>query len=154
MRTHLSIYKVILCGVTLSHHPNNCSKMSRNTFVDKAQNTIADSQTKFFNFASEPLGSCLQPLSFSSFLLQLICFVIELWFFGSKCRYNFWFHQIFFKKSLEKRNQAKYHILGIVSTKKSLYLCIQIIFHVILVNCLVTYESRPIVMIGLFLFSW
>ena len=45
---------------------------------DKAQNTIADSQTKFFNFASEPLGSCLQPLSFSSFLLQLICFVIEL----------------------------------------------------------------------------
>ena len=27
-----------------------------------------------------PLGSCLQPLSFSSFLLQLICFVIELCF--------------------------------------------------------------------------
>ena len=147
-------------GVTLSHHPNNCSKMSKNEVQliewtnDKAQITIADSQTKFFNFASEPLGSCLQPLSFFSFLLQLIRFVIELWFFGSKCRYNFWFHQIFFKKSLEKRNQAKYHILGIVSTKKSLYLCIQIIFHVILVNCLVTYESRPIVMIGLFLFSW
>ena len=55
--------------------------MSKNEFVDKAQITIADPKTKFFNFANEPLGNCLQPLSFSSFLLQLIRFVIELCIF-------------------------------------------------------------------------
>jgi hypothetical protein len=79
--------------------------MSKNEFVDKAQITIADPKTKFFNFANEPLGNCLQPLSFSSFLLQLIRFVIELCFFGDKCRYFPRIHQIFFKKSVENNKK-------------------------------------------------
>ena len=79
MRTHLSIYKVILCGVTLSHHPNNCSKMYHyvNERIGRSpRHSLKDAkETRHKNV---PLGNCLQPLSFSSFLLQLICFVIEL----------------------------------------------------------------------------
>ena len=46
--------------------------MSKNEFVDKAQITIADPKTKFFNFANEPLGNCLQPLSFFSFCFKIL----------------------------------------------------------------------------------
>ena len=130
MRTHLSIYKVILCVVTLSHHPNNCSEMYHyvNERIGRSpRHSLKDAkETRHKNV---PLGNCLQPLSFSSFLLQLICFVIELWFFGGKCRYNFWFHQIFFKKSLEKRNNRNFSLHTILTMeipqKLLLYLCKQ-----------------------------
>ena len=61
--------------------------MSKNTFVDKAQITIANSKTKFFNFANEPLGSCLKPLSFSSFFASINTFCDRIMFSGRKCRY-------------------------------------------------------------------